>query len=208
MEISDVLYLFHYSRNLPYSCNLLAIDSNIIRLGLIKKDEIVNFKENDPAVMYYLENQNIGIIGLDITTIDNRNNELIIKLDDDESRIWEEKRDYVRYPVSLCIDIRANSMSKKRLALVKNLSYSGMLIYSEVEIDFEGEFEVVLYTEKQVMFLKARTMRTEKHPSFIEYGFQIVYSNYTSMDAMKQYVASIKEAQLITIRKLAHLLVK
>jgi hypothetical protein len=198
----NTVYLYHYSRNMPYKCELVVDNIGTLDFSISSKDLKTFIKFEPVVICYHINSDEVRILSCDIAEIDIGKNLLQVKLDEEDLVEYEEKRKFERYPVSMFTDIRASTLPKKCFALIKNLSYSGMLIYSKSQIPDDEEFDIDLYADKQVIFLKAKVMRIVNHGSYFEYGLQIVYSNYTSMEAMKSYVEGLKNFHKNMIKKL------
>jgi len=195
-------YLFHYSKNLPYRCRIENQDGNDAIGISISKEEMVNFTQFDPVVIYFFENDNLLVHSCYIEILDARNSFIELKTEIPNSDEWNEKRQFERHSVSLYAEIRANTISKRGVALIKNFSYSGMLVYTKSVLPEKEEFDLDLYADKKVIFLKARAARSVKDVNYNEYGLQIVYSNYAAIEGMKQYVESLKTFQKKAIQDL------
>lgn len=196
------VYIFHYSQITPYKGTVIYEDNEILKVEIYKQEEIMSFKKNDPVVVYSIKNQRAEILSCDVTAKDLNDCVLIAKKEVKGSTQWEEKRQFERYPVSLYADIKVKSLSKRNFALIKNLSYSGMLIYSKAEIPEEEQFDIDLYADKQVIFLKAVTVRKLEHTEFSEYGIQMVYTDFNSIETMKKYVEGLRESHKKIVVKL------
>jgi len=185
-------YLFHYSKNYPYRCKIENEDENGSVGISVSKVDLINFAQIDPVVLCCFDKDDLKIHSCYIENIEAKMSFLELKVEILDSNEWNEKRNFERYSVSLYADLRASTIPKRGIALIKNISYSGMLIYTKSVLPDKEEFDIDLYADKKVIFLKARAMRSEKNVNYNEYGLQIVYSNYGAIEGMKQYVESLK----------------
>lgn len=196
----ETVFIYHYSGTKPYKCSILEEKDDILKVCIDKGYAYIELLKNDPTVIAYLQDNEIKTLGSYIVGIDNANSKLELRIDDEHSVPGQERRIYERYPVSLYADIKTKA-AQRATAILKNISYSGMLIYSKSEFPVDTVIDIDIFLDKQVMDLKAKVIRAVKRADFNEYGLQVIYSSYDAMDSMKKFVESLRYSQASIVQK-------
>ncbi len=200
LKVGDVISIKHYSGINLFKSVVVSVDGDVVKVRLTKDFTMLNFLEGDPLVFGVESYGEVHLVGCNITRIDCKNNtvEAII----DKVDTGANQRMYERFPVSLYSDIRTKFSKKKHLAIIKDISTYGMLIYCKSDFPIGEQIEVDIYMEKIMVFLKSDIMRKKESTHYIEYGLRIIYEDINSMNFIKEYIRRIKEAQEDSIRKM------
>lgn len=202
----DVVSVRHYSGVNPFKSVVVDATEDFLKMKLTKELSIVNFLEGDPAVVgIEKENDehvksNIQIIGCTITNIFKKDGIVEVCLDKLESEA--DQRRHERFPVSIYADVRIKMDRKKYLAIIKDISYYGMLIFSKSEFSVGDELDFDIYMENTMAFLKCEVLRKVVDPVYNKYGLRVIYEDVNSMNFVKEYLKRLKEAQEDSVRNM------
>ena len=200
LKVGDVISIKHYSGINPFKSVVVSVDGDVVKVRLTKDFTMLNFLEGDPLVFGVESYGEVHLVGCNITRIDCKNNtvEAII----DKVDTGANQRMYERFPVSLYSDIRTKFSKKKHLAIIKDISTYGMLIYCKSDFPIGEQIEVDIYMEKIMVLLKSDIMRKKEITHYNEYGLRIIYEDINSMIFIKEFIRRIIEAQEDSIRKM------
>jgi hypothetical protein len=196
----DVISICHYSGINPFKSVVMDINSDAVKVKLIKGLASMNFNKGDPAVFGIESRGEVKVFGSDISAINTKEDIVVLNVDKDQPD--SDRRQCERYPVSLYSDLVIRDSRKKHLAIIKDMSYHGMKIYTKEDTDIQQQVELNIYMDKSMMFLKANIMRKVKSADYIEYGLGIVYEDTSSLNTMKEYMKRLQLEQEESIRKL------
>lgn len=200
IKVNDVVSVKHYSGINPFKSIVVGIDGDVVRVKLTKDFTLLNFLEGDPLVFGVESDGEVYMFGSNIVIIDCK--EGIVEAVIDKIESGAEQRMYERFPVSLYSDVRTKLSKKKHLAIVKDISFYGMLIYCKSDFAVNEQIDVDIYMEKTMVFIKGEIMRKKQGTNYIEYGLRILYEDTNSMNFIKDYLKRLKEAQEESVRKI------
>lgn len=200
IKVNDVVSVKHYSGINPFKSIVVGIDGDVVRVKLTKDFTLLNFLEGDPLVFGVESDGEVYMVGSNIVNIDSK--EGIVEAVIDKFESGSEQRMYERFPVSLYSDVRTKLSKKKHLAIVKDISFYGLLIYCKSDFSINEQIEVDIYMEKTMVFLKGEIMRKKQGTNYIEYGLRILYEDANSMYFIKDYLKRLKDSQEESIRKI------
>ena len=144
MEIKagDIVSVRHFSGTKLFKSLVLESRNEALLVKLVEDITLLNCSQGDPLVLgSELENE-VYISSCTILGIDKEQNTIGMKVDNCETTT--NKRLFVRFPVSLYAEARIGESQKKHLAIVKNISYTGMMLFSEIDFPLyqELKFEI------------------------------------------------------------------
>lgn len=192
--------LQHYSGIKLIKSSLAGIDGDIVNVRLDKDAATSNFKEGDPVVVGYESSNTIYTLGSYVHAVNYGMAEISLKKDGTEP--GSEKREYERLPVSLCADIKCVVTRNRYDALVKDISYYGMLMFAKAEFELNQKIEVDVYADKVMLFLNANVVRKVSTPNGFQYGLGLFYNENGSLSYIKDYLKKLGEERVEAIRKL------
>lgn len=197
----DIVSISHYSGLSPFKSVVVDVRGDTVLLRLTKEFAIMNFLEGDPVVFGIEKGEDVLMGGCNITGLSPRENMVELKVENLE--VGTERRQCERYPVSLYADVKTRNCKKKQLAIIKNISCYGMLIYSKGDFLAGEQLEVDIYMDKTVVHLKTNITRKEQGRHYFEYGLEILYENRNSLNFMKDYIKRLEQEQIDAIRRLS-----
>jgi hypothetical protein len=203
VEVGDVVSVRHFSGVNPFKGIIVETSLDDVKIKLSREMATKSFTESDPTVIGVEKGSEVFLFGADVKNVDVKTDEILLVLDKVEN--FSDIRRHERFPVSLYADVRTKFIKKKHLAVIKDLSYFGMHIYSKEDFPIGIQIEIDIYMEKNMVFLKGDIVRKVKDTYYNKYGMRIVYEDINSMNFMKEYIRRIKEQQEDLIRKMKEL---
>lgn len=189
------LVLRHYSKLKPINCTVISGD--ISKLFTVKFDDNevreADFIKGDPVLIgVLLGTDNFQITGGSvIAATPNENSYIICSQEAEALSSDKERREFDRYPISLLADIKLLSSTMREAACIKDISYSGMCIYSTGDFEEEDVIDINIYFSNKVLTFEAVIKRKTKCFGRNEYGVQIVHRDKNAMYAAQNLVATI-----------------
>jgi len=182
------LVLRHYNKFKPISCSVVS--------GDLKKLFTVKFDDNefngdeilkgDPVLIGILNGEDMEVNGGSIVGATSQEDQFIICSNEIVKVAKElDKREYDRYPASLLGDIKLIDSSKREAACIRNISYSGMGIYSIGDFEENNIVEITVYLSNNVSKYDGTIVRKTKVYGRNEYGIQIIHRDKGSIENTK-----------------------
>ncbi|OPZ89553.1 MAG: PilZ domain protein [Firmicutes bacterium ADurb.Bin419] len=202
MEIKtgDIVSVRHFSGTKLFKSLVLESQNEVLLVKPVEDITLLNCSQGDPLVLGSELESEIYISSCTILALDKEQNTIEIKIDNCETTT--NKRLFVRFPVSLYAEARIGESQKKHLAIVKNISYSGMMVFSKIDFPLYQELKFEIHTGAGVTInLKATIIRKVKDTYNYEYGLKIVYTDVHTPNLLKKYLILLKKEQEESIRK-------
>lgn len=189
------LVLRHYNRIKPLNCEVISGDIKKIFTIKINKNENVGAEmtKGDPVLIGILGERNIFQVNGGYVVGATPNEDSYLLCSNEVVNIAKEldKRQYERYPVSLLSDIKLFDSGKRDSACIKDISYSGMGLYSESDLSINDSIEVTIYLNNSVTRFDGVVMRREVTFGRNEYGIQIIHRDKPAMEAAESQIFSL-----------------
>jgi len=202
MEIKtgDIVSVRHFSGTKLFKSLVLESQNEVLLVKPVEDITLLNCSQGDPLVLGSELESEIYISSCTILALNKEQNTIEIKIDNCETTT--NKRLFVRFPVSLYAEARIGESQKKHLAIVKNISYSGMMVFSKTDFPLYQELKFEIHTGAGVTInLKATIIRKVKDTYNYEYGLKIVYTDVHTPNLLKKYLILLKKEQEESIRK-------
>lgn len=189
------LVLRHYNKLKPINC--LVVSGDINKLFTVKFDDNetkeADIIKGDPVLIGILSNpDNFVINGGSVVAATPKENSYIICSQNVE---WlssdKERREFDRYPTSFLADIKLVGTTKRAAACIKDISYSGMCIFSTEDFEIEDNIDINLYFSNNVLTFEGTIKRKSKCFGRCEYGIQLVHRDKNSMYVAQNQVATL-----------------
>jgi hypothetical protein len=178
----------HYSMIGLFTAVVSEVKERSVIIRLPKECAKATFLEGDPIVTSYEADSKVYIRGGRILNC-NRRDELL-EYSEDQFDEGSRMRSYERFPVSLYADYRVAEAfgNKKYLALVKDISDYGLMIYSK-EPHFKGLTLIMdIYLPRDILSLNAEIVRKVEHDGYFEYGLKIKHNGPIVFNHIKNFV--------------------
>ncbi len=166
---NDIVSIRHCSGKRLFRC--VIVDKNFDDLVLNFIDEIVMFEcsEGDPVVLGFESENEIYIASCNIIKIDKVANNLSITIDSME--ILRNKRLSERFPVSVYSNIKIGESQTKHIGLIKNISFTGILLYSKSEFPLYQKLKININVGVPLT-IQAVVVRKSRELHNFEYGLK------------------------------------
>lgn len=193
------LVLKHFNKLKPINCTIISGDIN--KLFTVKLDDNesggAEIIKGDPILIGILkDDENLQISGGSVIGATPKDDKFIIYSNEVVNIPKEiDKREYDRYPVSLLGDIKSIDTNKRETACIKDISYSGMCIYSTGDFNINDIVEVTIYLSNNVSRYDGTVVRKAINFGRNEYGIQIIHRDKNSMDSTKTQLFSLMQSE-------------
>ncbi|MFZ5987494.1 MAG: PilZ domain-containing protein [Bacillota bacterium] len=211
MKVGEVVSIRHYSCKTSFKSVVLQANNELLVVKLTKDFAVLNFLEGDPVVLGFEEDSEIYIASCNVIGIDPDGS--YIKLGVEGIKSLKDQREHERFPVSFYANIKSDDSNKTYIATVKNMSFDGLLINSNVDFPLKKNIEVCVYptfqeikideaVDKTVIHLKADIVRKETLQRHFEYGLKITCIDAHNQNLIRLYLQSLRSMQIKFIRDL------
>ena len=188
----DIITVRHYSLLNAFKSVIASVGDSSLVLRIPREFSAAYFSVGDPIVLAFSYNENIHICGARIQSCSPNREAVEVRLDEFEE--GARTRSYERTPVSHYADIRVNDNGKKCFALVKDISYHGMLVFTNEKL-YRGQLlDLDVFLDKDIISLKAEVVRMYQGPVYMEYGLKIVHRGPAVYNHIKNYVTKTQES--------------
>lgn len=198
IKVGDFVSIRHFSGTKLFKSLVLEACNNVILLKLVEDIALLNCSKGDPIVLGSELENNVYISSCTILSLGKQQNTLELKIDNYETT--SNKRLFVRFPVSLYAEARIGESQKKYLAIVKNISFTGMMIYSKEDFPLFQELKFDIHADIPI-HIKAIIIRKVKDVYNYEYGLKINYTDVHTPNLLKKYLILLKKEQEDFIKK-------
>ncbi|TYQ16076.1 UNVERIFIED_CONTAM: PilZ domain-containing protein [Acetivibrio alkalicellulosi] len=198
LKVGDLVSIRHFSGTKLFKSLVLELNSDTILVKLIEDITLLNCSIGDPIVLGYELEDEVYISSCTLLQLDKAQNALKIKIDSVESTT--NKRLFVRFPVSIYAEAKIGESQKKHLAIVKNISFNGMMIHSKNDFPLYQELKFDIHAGVTIN-IKAIIIRKAKDTHNFEYGLKIIYTDIHTPNLLKKYLILLKKEQEEFIKK-------
>ncbi|HOQ36337.1 MAG TPA: PilZ domain-containing protein [Acetivibrio sp.] len=198
IQIGDLVSVRHFSGTKLFKSLVLQSNGDVISVKPIEDITLLNCSKGDPIVLGCELDNNVYIASCTTLNMDKQQNTLELKIDNYETT--SNKRLFVRFPVSLYAEARIGESHKKYLAIVKNISFTGMMIHSKDDFPLFQELKFEIRAAVTI-HLKATIVRKVKDTYNYEYGLKINYTDVHTPNLLKKYLILLKNEQEEFIKK-------
>lgn len=190
--MGDNAVFIHYSSEKPLNGEIIRGKAGEFITAKVFCSEINCFRRGDPVVIGHLDSSTtVGVKCFGGNIVDTYKSHNMILISPDKPYNDVERRQYPRHRVSLAGYIRSN-VNKNEEIWVKDISYAGLGIYSEVDMDVNAMVTVdmfmggIMYTSEGMIIRKAAAYGRK------EYGIQLLHrdkqSIYYTQDLINNYL--------------------
>ncbi|WP_136479335.1 PilZ domain-containing protein [Acetivibrio thermocellus] len=198
IKVGDLVSIRHFSGTKLFKSLVLKSNNDEVLLKLTEDIALLNCSIGDPIVLGCELEENVYISSCTTLNVDKQQNTLKLKIDNYETT--SNKRLFVRFPVSLYAEARIGESNKKYLAIVKNISFNGMMIHTKEDFPLFQELKFDIHADIPI-HLKATIIRKVKDEYNYEYGLKINYTDVHTPNLLKKYLILLKKEQEEFIKK-------
>ncbi|MDQ2085720.1 PilZ domain-containing protein [Herbivorax sp. ANBcel31] len=192
LKVGDLVSIRHFSGTKLFKSLVLESNSDTIWVKLVEDIALLNCSIGDPIVLGYELEDEVYISSCTLLDMDKPQNALNVKIDNFETTT--NKRLFVRFPVSIYAEARIGQSQTKNLAMVKNISFNGMMIHSKHDFPLYQELKFDLHVGITI-HIKAVVIRKTKDTHNYEYGLKILYTDVHTPNLLKKYLVLLKKEQ-------------
>ncbi|NMB33706.1 MAG: PilZ domain-containing protein [Clostridium sp.] len=192
IQIGDLVSIRHFSGTKLFKSLVLESNNDIVNVRLIEDITLLNCSQGDPIVLGCELDNDVYIASCTILNMDKQQNTLEVKIDNYETT--SNKRLFVRFPVSLYAEAQIGEARKKHLAIVKNISFTGMMIHSKNDFPLYQELKFEIRAAVTIR-IRAVVVRRVKDIYNYEYGLKINYTDVHTPNLLKKYLVLLKNEQ-------------
>jgi hypothetical protein len=184
IQNSEIL-LKIYSLDHLLRCRVDEVSEKELKLSPLS-GEVGMFQTNDPVVLLYYEGRQLKTVPADVLAIDTSAGQVVFNRP--EMAIFEERRIFERYPVSLVVSARRKFSSKRLHFIAKNISLYGLGAISEEDLEEEELLDIDLITDKAMFYFSGRIIWKKAHTQCFEYGIQLTHVDVVTRRLMEEYL--------------------
>lgn len=193
------LVLRHYNKIKPINCILISGDTN--KLFTVKFDDNDTHEaeiiKGDPVLIGLIKGEDdLQVNGGCVVGATPEDDKYIIV----SNKVVQipknlDKREFERYPTSILADVKSMETNIRETACIKDISFSGMCIYSTGFYEVNDVVEVTLYFSNNVTKFDGTVMRKTITYGRNEYGIQIIHRDKNAMYATQTQLASLIQSE-------------
>jgi hypothetical protein len=191
------LVLRHYNKLKPINCTVVSGDTN--KLFTVKFDDNEGSEteiiKGDPILIGILRGEeDLQVNGGCVVGATPQEDKYIIASNEViqiPSNL--DKREFERYPTSILADIKSIETNIRESACIKDISFSGMCIYSTGEYNIDDPVEVTLYLSNNVAKYDGSVVRKSRTYGRNEYGIQILHRDKNAMYSTQNQLANLMQ---------------
>lgn len=204
IKSGDVISLRHYSNSFETKGIVLDVEremsDDVLSVKIGKNITFANFLEDDPVVLGMERDGRIYMSSCYV--VDVAAYKGIIKLALNNEEFIVNNRAHERFPVSIHTEISNKTSDERYEAIIKNISYNGLMVCSKKE-ETEGDtLDVKFCFDSTEICLGAKIVWKMKRSTDYEYGLKIVYMEYNYQNLLSNCIEKLKQEQEEFIRKL------
>lgn len=195
-DTESIMALRHFSHTKPITCSFISGNLESFFSVRIKGPlgVYINISKGDPITFGKLDNNEPNIYGGFILS----KNEGDITISPDMTSFKVERRKNIRYPVSLMGSIKnISGRSSSSTAWIKDISYEGMRLCAECDLEVNDEVELNICEQTQVHTMEGTVVRKASLFGRNEYGillsFRYKSSIFTSRDIIDHMILQEKK---------------
>jgi hypothetical protein len=196
--LGDIISIKHYSsyktfKSVVVDVNALSSSSDMITIKLAPECAELNILEGDPVAITIQRNGNLYNTSCNVKEINFSKKTMRLLVENEDFII--NKRAFERFPVSLYASVSKRDYENIFIAIVKNISFDGLMICSKISIEKGQSLDVKLHLPEQEIVLSALTMWKVENESIYDYGLKIVHMEYPDQITLKSYIEKIIQEQ-------------
>ena len=197
-----VVSIRHYSQLKPLACTIVNGNPESFFTVKFADSAMAGYEiiKGDPIIYGAMENDNFAINGGNVIAYVEPEGNIVISPD----KVFNiaERRQYERFPVSLFGSLTRHASGKKRFhAYIKDMSYSGFRLYSEVDLNVGDSIEVDIFLHNSMLNVAGTIMRKSVFYGRNEYGIQIVFRDKSAIYATQEFLDKLLSSETELLRK-------
>ncbi|KNY30394.1 PilZ domain-containing protein [Pseudobacteroides cellulosolvens] len=198
----EIISISHHSINILRSEVVDVQDhesgGQVLAIHIMKEFADCMLFEGDTVAIAFRSGDNIYTTSCHIINIDIDKNVMQLVVENEEYVI--NHRAFERFPVSLYSSVVLRNSKSEFAAVVKNISFSGLLICSKMEIESKQNIDLKLYLSNIPVNLTAEVVWSMKNEYTFDYGLRIIHMEYSHQNVLRKYLENLKVNQEVIIQ--------
>lgn len=192
----------HYSSEKPLYGEIIRGRMGEFITAKLPNTDVSLFRRGDPLVIGQLDPyEETGVKCFGGNIVDTNKSQHIVLISPDKSFHDPERRQYTRHKVSLTGYIRSN-VNKKEEICIKDISYSGVGLYSEKEIDVNSTVTIDMLLGGMLFTSDGTIIRKSTIYGRKEYGVQLLHRDKQSIYYTQHCFDTYLESEINKLKRI------
>ncbi len=165
----------------------------VIAIQIMKEFADCMLFEGDTVAIAFKSSNSFYTTSCHVVNIDIDKNVMQLVVENEEYVI--NQRAFERFPVSLYSSVMLRNNKYEFAAVVKNISFSGLLICTKKEFEAKQNIDIKLYLDNIPVNLTAEAVWSMKNEYTFDYGLRIIHMEYAQQNVLKKYLEDLKANQ-------------
>ncbi|HEY9061660.1 MAG TPA: PilZ domain-containing protein [Pseudobacteroides sp.] len=193
----EIISISHHSTNVLRSQVIDVQDHEsgrqLITVKIMREFADCMLFEGDTIAIAFKCSDSIYTTSCHIVNINIDKNALELVVENEEYVI--NNRAFERFPVSLYSSIFLRNGKSEFIAVVKNISFNGLLICSKKDIEAKQNIDVKMYLDNTPVNLTAEIVWSARNEYVYDYGLRIIHMEYGQQNVLRRYLEKLKSQQ-------------
>lgn len=199
--MGDSIVITHYSCIKPINGEIIRGKIGEFITAKLFCSNTGSLQRGDPIVLGTLDpREGDGIKYLGGNIVDSYKSQNLVLISPDKIYSDVEKRQFTRHKVSLVGYIRSN-INKNVEIKIKDISYAGIGIFSDIDIDLNSAVTIDLYLEEKLLTNDGVIVRKSISFGKNEYGIQLLHRDKQSIYYAQQCIDTYMDREVKLLRK-------
>lgn len=199
--MGDNAVFIHYSSDKPLNGEIIRGRAGEFITAKVFCSEINCLRRGDPLVVGHLDSsETTGVKCFGGNIVDAYKSQNMILVSPDKLYYDVEKRQYTRHKVSLAGHIRSSG-NKNEEIWIKDISYAGLGIYSEVEMDVNCTVTIDLFLGGKMYTSEGMVVRKSASYGRNEYGIQLLHRDKQSIYYTQELIDKYLEKEINELKR-------
>lgn len=200
--MGDGAVFVHYSSEKPLYGEIVRGRMGEFITAKIPANDTTLFRRGDPLVIGMLDPyEETGVKCFGGNIVDTNKAQGLMLISPDKAYHDAEKRQYTRHKVSLSGYIRSN-INKKEEICIKDISYSGVGIYSDRDIDVNSTVTIDMLLGGMLYTSDGTIIRKNTIYNRNEYGIQLVHRDKQSIYYTQNCFDAYLESEINKLKRI------
>ncbi len=201
IKSGDILSISHHS-SITFLSEVIAVNDyenggQVVTVKITKDCSKALLFEGDTIAIAFKRNDEIYNTSCHITEINT--NKRLFKLAVENEEYVINKRAFERFPVSVYAGVLERESKEQFVAVIKNISYNGMMMCTKRSIEENMDLIFKLYLDDQTVNLTANVVWKISNEFTNDYGLKIKFMEYSQQNILRKYIDNLKNKQISLI---------
>jgi hypothetical protein len=192
LEVGHRVQVLHYSLFDSVNGVIIDVESQYVKLKFRTEFPELDFFENDPIVLNFMDNETLYVLSGNILNIESYT-PLTMTISVDTIEKKESLRKNERFHVSLAGKIKVDTIAEPAFCIVKNLSLGGVKVNSKYALENKQDVQLDLMIDDYYSIcINGRIVRKNEVKDFYEYGIEIISMSEPNQVSFEHYINKLK----------------